>query len=156
MANLTVYLLKVSNSRRADRNLRYPGKLRSTPRPRLLFVVLPHTLAHYTSSVASQVVVEDVGPVCGGKDRHFCIGVRHLAPLLAVGTRPTLPATSSTGILNPRWHPMTWQAVSGGPWRAALEREGVAFTASKSGRPAIFFRDPDCNTLEVVEGLQWR
>ena len=29
MANLTVYLLKVSNSRRIDRHLRYPGKLRS-------------------------------------------------------------------------------------------------------------------------------
>ena len=23
-------------------------------------------------------------------------------------------------------------------------------------RPAIFFRDPDCNTLEVVQGLEWR
>jgi Tol biopolymer transport system component len=32
----------------------------------------------------------------------------------------------------------------------------IPFTASRSGRPAIFFRDPDCNTLEVVEGLQWR
>jgi hypothetical protein len=29
MANLTVYLLKVSNSRRVDRHLRYSGKLRS-------------------------------------------------------------------------------------------------------------------------------
>ena len=28
VANLTVYLLKVSNSRRVDRHLRYPGKLR--------------------------------------------------------------------------------------------------------------------------------
>ena len=32
----------------------------------------------------------------------------------------------------------------------------MPFTASRSGRPAIFFRDPDCNTLEVVEGLEWR
>jgi hypothetical protein len=30
MANLTVYLLKVSNLRRSDRHLRYPGNLRST------------------------------------------------------------------------------------------------------------------------------
>ena len=37
-----------------------------------------------------------------------------------------------------------------------LEREGIPYTASRSGRPAIFFRDPDCNTLEVVEGLEWR
>ena len=29
MANLTVYLLKVSDSRRVDRHLRYPGTLRS-------------------------------------------------------------------------------------------------------------------------------
>jgi len=43
-----------------------------------------------------------------------------------------------------------------GPLTEALEREGIAYTASKSGRPAIFFRDPDCNTLEVVEGLAWR
>ena len=42
------------------------------------------------------------------------------------------------------------------PLTEALEREGIAYTASKSGRPAIFFRDPDCNTLEVVEGLAWR
>ena len=60
-------------------------------------------------------------PEHGGKDRHFCIGVRDLAPLVA-----------------------------------ALEREGIPYTASRSGRPAIFFRDPDCNTLEVVEGLEWR
>jgi|TARA_B100001142_G_scaffold35384_1_gene31200 hypothetical protein len=42
------------------------------------------------------------------------------------------------------------------PLIETLEREGVPYTASRSGRPAIFFRDPDCNTLEVVEGLQWR
>jgi len=29
MANLTVYLLKVSNSRRVDRHVRYPGNLSS-------------------------------------------------------------------------------------------------------------------------------
>lgn len=60
-------------------------------------------------------------PAHGGKDRHFCIGVKDLAPLTE-----------------------------------ALETRGVPFTASRSGRPAIFFRDPDCNTLEVVEGLEWR
>jgi len=60
-------------------------------------------------------------PAHGGKDRHFCIGVKDLAPLTE-----------------------------------ALEARGVPFTASRSGRPAIFFRDPDCNTLEVVEGLEWR
>ena len=60
-------------------------------------------------------------PTHGGRDRHFCIGVKNIQPLIE-----------------------------------CLEKEGVAYTASKSGRPAIFFRDPDANTLEVVEGLDWR
>lgn len=60
-------------------------------------------------------------PTHGGRDRHFCIGVRNIKPLMD-----------------------------------ALDERGMAYTASKSGRPAIFFRDPDCNTLEVVEGLEWR
>ena len=60
-------------------------------------------------------------PAHGGKDRHFCVGVKNLQPLVD-----------------------------------ALEGRGVPYTASRSGRPAIFFRDPDANTLEVVEGLEWR
>jgi hypothetical protein len=43
-----------------------------------------------------------------------------------------------------------------GPLADKLEAAGVAFTRSKSGRPAIFFRDPDGNTLECVEGESWR
>lgn len=35
-------------------------------------------------------------------------------------------------------------------------RAGIKYTASQSGRPAIFFRDPDENTLEVVETADWR
>ncbi len=31
-----------------------------------------------------------------------------------------------------------------------------AFTKSMSGRPAIFFRDPDANVLEVAEMGTWR
>ena len=42
------------------------------------------------------------------------------------------------------------------PLEAALRANGVAVTASKSGRPAIFFRDPDGNTLECVELPPWR
>ena len=37
------------------------------------------------------------------------------------------------------------------PLQAALEAGGVPFTVSRSGRPALFFRDPDGNTLECVE-----
>ncbi len=32
-----------------------------------------------------------------------------------------------------------------------LKRHEVAFTRSKSGRTAIFFRDPDDNAIEVIE-----
>jgi glyoxylase I family protein len=42
------------------------------------------------------------------------------------------------------------------PLMDALDENNVPYTKSKSGRPAIFFRDPDSNTLEVVEGLEWR
>ena len=33
----------------------------------------------------------------------------------------------------------------------ALEAAGVGFTRSRSGRRALFCRDPDCNALEFVE-----
>ena len=32
-----------------------------------------------------------------------------------------------------------------------LENSGIIYTLSKSGRPALFCRDPDGNTLEFVE-----
>lgn len=35
--------------------------------------------------------------------------------------------------------------------RARLEAAGVAYSVSKSGRAALFCRDPDGNTLEFVE-----
>lgn len=39
---------------------------------------------------------------------------------------------------------------------AALSTKGVPFTRSRSGRPALFFRDPDGNTLECAESGLWR
>ena len=33
----------------------------------------------------------------------------------------------------------------------ALEKSNVAFTVSRSGRSALFCRDPDGNTLEMIE-----
>ena len=39
---------------------------------------------------------------------------------------------------------------------ADLKSKDVPYTASKSGRKAIFFRDPDANTLECVELELWR
>lgn len=35
----------------------------------------------------------------------------------------------------------------------ALEGAGVQFTRSRSGRPALFVRDPDGNTFELVEAV---
>ena len=35
--------------------------------------------------------------------------------------------------------------------RAALDGAGIAYTLSRSGRPALFCRDPDGNTLELIE-----
>jgi hypothetical protein len=31
-----------------------------------------------------------------------------------------------------------------------LERSGVAYTLSQSGRGAVFCRDPDCNAIEFI------
>jgi len=60
-------------------------------------------------------------PVHGGRDRHFCIGVETIEPLVK-----------------------------------RLTDAGVKFTESMSGRPAVFFRDPDMNCLEIVETKAWR
>lgn len=35
--------------------------------------------------------------------------------------------------------------------RASLEQAGVAYTLSKSGRRALFCRDPDGNAIEILE-----
>jgi hypothetical protein len=39
---------------------------------------------------------------------------------------------------------------------ALLDKASIPYTRSMSGRPAIFFRDPDSNTLECVEVEPWR
>ena len=36
--------------------------------------------------------------------------------------------------------------------KAKLDRAGIAYTLSKSGRKALFCRDPDGNALEFIEG----
>ncbi|MGR9073261.1 MAG: VOC family protein [Gammaproteobacteria bacterium] len=38
-----------------------------------------------------------------------------------------------------------------GPVRELLDRSGIAYTLSKSGRQALFCRDPDGNALEILE-----
>ncbi len=39
---------------------------------------------------------------------------------------------------------------------AALAAAGVAWTRSRSGRKALFCRDPDGNALELIECMQAR
>lgn len=63
----------------------------------------------------------------------------------------------------PNPDPVTGRPVHGGSDRhvalavgdldglaAVLERAGVAFTRSRSGRPALFTRDPDGNAFEFI------
>lgn len=45
-------------------------------------------------------------------------------------------------------------ALAVGDWdalRLELDRRGIAYTLSRSGRKALFVRDPDGNALELVE-----
>ena len=37
------------------------------------------------------------------------------------------------------------------PLEDVLRRNGIVYTKSKSGRAALFFRDPDENVLEMAE-----
>lgn len=39
------------------------------------------------------------------------------------------------------------------PVKDELERQGVPYTLSKSGRQALFCRDPDGNAIEIIERL---
>lgn len=59
-------------------------------------------------------------PEHGGEDRHVCLGIEQLEPLIA-----------------------------------KLEQARVTFTRAVNGRRAIFFRDPDANTIEVFETKNW-
>jgi len=42
------------------------------------------------------------------------------------------------------------------PLIGRLDEAGIEYTRSMSGRPAVFFRDPDMNVLEVVQTDAWR
>jgi glyoxylase I family protein len=38
-----------------------------------------------------------------------------------------------------------------GPFKEKFQREGIKYTMSKSGRKALFCRDPDGNAVELIE-----
>ena len=42
------------------------------------------------------------------------------------------------------------------PLEARLDAAGITYSKSKSGRQALFFRDPDMNGVEVAEMEPWR
>jgi glyoxylase I family protein len=42
-------------------------------------------------------------------------------------------------------------ALSLGPVQDALNKAGIVYTMSKSGRRALFCRDPDGNAIEIIE-----
>jgi hypothetical protein len=62
MANLTIYLLEVSNSRCFDRHLRYPGKLRGTIVPssahKVTLFIRETTVSYPSNMLESEVELE--------------------------------------------------------------------------------------------------
>ena len=42
-------------------------------------------------------------------------------------------------------------ALALAPVQDALNKAGIVYTMSKSGRKALFFRDPDGNAIEIIE-----
>jgi glyoxylase I family protein len=44
-----------------------------------------------------------------------------------------------------------FNAVALAPVQEALNKAGMVYTMSKSGRRAMFFRDPDGNAIEIIE-----
>ena len=44
-----------------------------------------------------------------------------------------------------------FNALALAPVKDALNKAGIVYTLSKSGRKALFFRDPDGNAVEIIE-----
>ncbi|KAG7021949.1 hypothetical protein SDJN02_15677, partial [Cucurbita argyrosperma subsp. argyrosperma] len=76
-------------------------------------------------------------PEHGGRDRHTSIGIRDVSKLKVILDKAgnSLPLTKLNSLLL-----FTLQDIN-----------GIPYTLSKSGRPAIFTRDPDANALEFTQ-----
>jgi len=86
MANLTVYLLKVSNSRRVDRHLRYRGELRSTSYEvaSSTYWTLHVDLGEFRREYSAEVVEAEQRVVLGGGGAAVgCTDAAHAQALLA-------------------------------------------------------------------------
>lgn len=118
-----------------------------------------------TAILHASLVVSDLA-----RSRAFYEGVLGLAPSPARpamafdGVWYDLGATQIHLLVLPNPDPVTGRPEHGGRdrhtaigargWealRARLEAEGIAHTLSRSGRRALFCRDPDGNALELVE-----
>jgi glyoxylase I family protein len=61
------------------------------------------------------------------------------------------PAAAGNGKHGGRDHHIALEVVDLDAVTAGLERLGIAYTLSRSGRRALFCRDPDGNAVELVE-----
>ena len=89
-------------------------------------------------------------PDHGGRDRHTCWGVASVAPIADALRREGVPFTMSKRVKRPAARTTRRTARRVVVSAARYARFG------RSGRAAIFFRDPDANTLECVELPPWR
>ena len=69
----------------------------------------------------------------------------HLLELAAPGVRGTLPVHAG------RDHHLALDVVDFGAALAVLDAAGIDYTLSRSGRRALFCRDPDGNGIELLE-----
>ena len=104
-----------------------------------------------------------------GLDGWGGLGWMSLYSVLCVPTNPFREPSLSTALFYPRMHPPThpptylphvyrdrhvaFTVASIDPVVARLEAKKVGYTMSKSGRRAVFVRDPDGNALEFMEDV---
>ena len=98
-------------------------------------------------------------PQHGGRDRHFCIGAWLLTCAPHHASMPSCCSCQSSLAADPD-RGMTFGVAGAGvqsidPLIARLDQASVPYTKSMSGRPAVFFRDPDMNVLEIGEMGVW-
>lgn len=87
-------------------------------------------------------------PEHGGRDRHTCIEIRDVSKLKVIlDEAGKLFLSSSEVRFICEWF---WKQCLAA-YFATISTTGIPYTLSKSGRPAIFFRDPDENALEFAQ-----
>jgi len=148
------------NPRRPDDKLPYRGA----------WLMVGPEMIHLMELPNPDPVAPEARPAHGGRDRHFCIGVDEggIAELMrnlddAGAGRDAQGLLAQVGCVRScrsRRGARTWQTVRMEFATVALQPStllGVEYTASQSGRPAIFFRDPDMNCVEAAEvSTHWR